>query len=88
MQARISVEKGVWQSPMIRPATTKIELAQKQQAVSCGGIAVIIELIKQLGLRKKLNQSASVLKLHLPYDEADHILNICLLYTSPSPRDS
>ena len=78
MQARISVEKGVWQSPMIRPATTKIELAQKQQAVSCGGIAVIIELIKQLGLRKKLNQSASVLKLHLPYDEADHILNIAL----------
>ena len=78
MQARISVGKGVWQSPMIRPVTTKIELSQKQQAVTCGGIAVIIELIKQLGLRKQLNQSANVLKLHLPYDEADHILNIAL----------
>ena len=78
MQARISVGKGVWQSPMIRPVTTKIEHSQKQQAVTCGGIAVIIELIKQLGLRKQLNQSANVLKLHLPYDEADHILNIAL----------
>jgi len=61
---------------MIRPATTKIELTEKQQAVTCGGLAVIIELIKTLGLRQELNRSAKVLKLHLPYDEADHIVNI------------
>ncbi|TWT74714.1 Transposase DDE domain protein [Planctomycetes bacterium CA13] len=63
---------------MIRPSTTKLELAEKQQAVSCGGIAVILELIKKLGLRKELNRSAKVFKLHLPYDETDHILNIAL----------
>ncbi len=63
---------------MIRPATTKIELAEKQQAVTCGGLAVIIELIKTLGLRNELNRAANVLKMHLPYDEADHILNIAL----------
>ena len=61
---------------MIRPATTKIELAEKQQAVSCGGLAAIVEMTKTLDLRKELNQAANVLKLNLPYDETDHILNI------------
>ena len=75
---RISIEHGKWQSPMIRPATTKIQLAERQQAVSCGGLAAIIELIKTLDLRSELNRSANVLKMHLPYDEADHILNIAL----------
>ena len=73
---RTSVEHGKWQSPMIRPITTKVELAEKQQAVNCGGLAAIVEMIKTLGLRKELNRDANVLKLHLPYDETDHILNI------------
>ena len=73
---RISVKHGQWQSPMIRPATTKVELAEKQQAVNCGGLAAIIELIRTLGLRTELNRAAKVLKFQLPYDEADHILNI------------
>ena len=75
---RISIEHGQRQSPMIRPATTKIELAEKQQAVTCGGLAAILEVIKTLGIRKELNESARVLKMHLPYDETDHILNIAL----------
>jgi hypothetical protein len=63
---------------MIRPAATKLELAEKQQAVSCGGIAVIMQLIKQLELRKHINTAAPVFKMHAPYDEADHVLNIAL----------
>ena len=75
---RISIEHGTWQSPMIRPSRTKIELAEKQQAIGCGGIAVIMEMINQVSLRKYINESAAVFKLHLPYDEADHIFNIAL----------
>jgi len=78
LRRRISVEHGHWQSPMIRPTTTKLVLSDRQQAVSCGGLAAIIELIKTVGLRKELNASANVFKLHLPYDEADHIFNIAL----------
>lgn len=75
---RISVSDGVWQSPMIRPSNTKIELAEKQQAVHCGGLAVLNQVIKTTGLRKHINDAVSVLKIHLPYDEADHVLNIAL----------
>ena len=75
---RISSSHGVWQSPMIRPSQTKLELAEKQQAVGCGGIAVIMQMIKNLRLRQFISQSAGVLKIHLPYDEADHIFNIAM----------
>lgn len=75
---RLSLKHGNWQSPMIRPTNTKIELADKQQAITCGGIANIMQLIKTTGLRGSINDAARVFKLHLPYDEADHIFNIAL----------
>ena len=78
LRRRLSIEHGIWQSPMIRPTNTKIELADKQQAITCGGIANIMQLIKTTGLRASLNDAARVFKLHLPYDEADHIFNIAL----------
>ncbi len=78
LRRRLSVKHGRWQSPMIRPANIKLQLAERGHAVTCGGIAAILQLIKAIDLRKSLNDSASVFKLHLPYDEADHILNIAL----------
>lgn len=78
LRRRISAADGKWQSPMIRPCSTKLELSDKQQAISCGGLAAIMGLIKAVGLRRELNVSAKVFKLHLPYDEADHIFNIAL----------
>ncbi|MEM9369201.1 MAG: transposase, partial [Planctomycetota bacterium] len=78
LRRRISIEQGGWQSPMIKPGTNKLELAERQQAVSCDGIAMIMQMLKTIDLRRSLNESAKVFKLHLPYDEADHILNIAL----------
>jgi len=63
---------------MIRTPAIKYELAEKQQAVSAGGIGSIMQLIQQLDLRKNINQSIPLFKIHLPYDEADHVFNIAL----------
>jgi hypothetical protein len=63
---------------MIRPAKTKLQLADKQQAVSCGGIAVIVDLINKLQLRKHINESASVFKLHLAFAAGVRIAHICV----------
>lgn len=53
LQRRISPEYGKWQSPMIRPAPTKLELSDKQQAVTCRGLAAIIQLIKADGAAER-----------------------------------
>lgn len=74
------IDKSNWSgsSPMIKPPALKYELADKQQAIAAGGIGTLVELAKRLNLRKQINQAIPLFKLHLPYDEADHVLNISL----------
>lgn len=75
---RIDKLKGASQTPMIAPPRASYELAEKPQAVACGGLGMIMELIRQTGLRNQINRAVSVFKLYAPYDEADHVLNIAL----------
>ena len=63
---------------MLNPSAVKYELSEKQQAIAAGGIGMIMQLTKQLGLRCAINRAIPLLKWHLPYDEADHVLNIAL----------
>jgi len=74
------IDKTNWsgRSPMIVTPAIRYELSEKQQAISCGGIGVMLQLAEQLKLRKEINQAVPLLKHHLPYDEADHVLNIAL----------
>lgn len=74
------IDKNNWSgaSPMIRPQAIKYELADKQKAIAAGGIGTLLELTKQLELRKEINQAIPLFQLHLPYDEADHVLNIAM----------
>lgn len=78
LQKRIDKREGKTCTPMIRPLRTRYELAEKLEAVSCGGIGMIMQLINQVGLRNHINRWAPVFKLYAPYDEADHVLNIAL----------
>ena len=52
--------------------------ARLLSAIAAGGIGTILELTKQLDVRGEINRAVPILKLHLPYDEADHVLNIAL----------
>lgn len=74
------IDKANWSgaSPMITAPAVKYELAEKQQAVSAGGIGAIMELLRRLDIRKEINEAIPLLNLHLPYDEADHVFNIAV----------
>jgi hypothetical protein len=54
----------------------RYEVAERVQAISCGGIGVIHNLVLQLGLSRALDKKLEILKAHRPYTESDHILNI------------
>jgi hypothetical protein len=63
---------------MIKPPRASYQLAQRQQAVACGGLGMITELIRKTDLRRQINRAVPIFKLYAPYDEADHVLNIAL----------
>ena len=62
--------------PMFTGSNIQYEMADKAQAVSCGGIGAIHLLCQKIGLVDLLNERVTVLKRHLPYHESDHILNL------------
>lgn len=75
---RIDKRKGLFRTPMIDPPKAQYELAEKRQAVACGGLGMITELIRKTDLRRQINRAAPIFKVYAPYDEADHVLNIAL----------
>ena len=72
------IDKANWsgQSPMIAPPTIQYELADRVQALNAGGLGVVQQLVKQLGLAESINRRCPIFKWRLPYSEADHVLNI------------
>ena len=46
------------------------------QATNAGGIGAIHAMVRQLGLDEAINEHLHLFKLHLPYRESDHVLNI------------
>jgi hypothetical protein len=52
------------------------EIGANTDAMSWGGIGAVHRLVTKLGLSKKIDESLELLKVHLPYHESDHVLNI------------
>ena len=75
-QRRIKNQKSFIQSPMLRCPATTLELADRTQAVSCGGLAFVQQMVRQIGLAESINRNCRIFKMHMPYTEADHVLNI------------
>lgn len=63
-----------------RPALTAnnihYELAERTRAIAAGGIGLVHRVVKTLGLDEGINARLKLLKIHMPYHESDHVLNI------------
>ena len=51
-------------------------MAARVEAVSCGGLAAIHQLVRELGLPQRINAKLKVLQRPRPYQDSDHVLNI------------
>lgn len=71
-------KKHMPSTPAIDTPSIDYELAERQQAIASGGVGAIMQLVKQVELRKHINRAIPLLKVNMPYDEADHVLNIAL----------
>ncbi|MBI3850463.1 MAG: IS1380 family transposase, partial [Verrucomicrobia bacterium] len=61
---------------MLTASNLRYEMADRVNAVSCGGIGAMHLLVQRLGLIEDINRNLKLLKVHLPYHESDHVLNI------------
>src|SRR5687767_4528882 len=52
------------------------EIGANPEVMSYGGISAVHRLVTKLGLAKKLDNTLQLLKVHLPYHESDHVLNL------------
>jgi len=62
--------------PMLKARNIVYEMAPRVQGINCGGIGALHLLVRRLGLVEDLDRQLHLLKVHLPYHESDHVLNL------------
>ena len=62
--------------PMFSAETIRVELADKVRAIGVGGIGLVHQLARAIGLVGAIDRRVRVLKIHQPYHESDHVLNL------------
>jgi hypothetical protein len=61
---------------MLKASNIQYQMAERVQAVNCGGIGAMHLMVQRLGLMEDINDPLQLLKVHLPYHESDHVLNL------------
>jgi hypothetical protein len=61
---------------MMTATNIHYEIAERTRATAAGGIGAMALLVRKLGLDQAIDRRLHLLKIHLPYHESDHVLNI------------
>ena len=72
-------QAGHWSAqaePMFTSGKVQYEIGANIDAMGYGGMGAVHRLMTKLGLPKRIDESVELLKVHLPYHESDHVLNL------------
>jgi DDE family transposase len=62
--------------PMFTSSSVRYEVANRIRGLEAGGIGAIHNLARRVGLVQAIDRNLHLLRVHLPYHESDHVLNI------------
>jgi hypothetical protein len=62
--------------PIFTAGNIHYEIADRTRGIAHGGIGAIHALARQLGLIDAIDSRLHLFKIHLPYHESDHVLNL------------
>jgi len=62
--------------PVLGRANLGYELSERTKGTAHGGMGMIARLVADVGLADEIDASVALLKMHRPYHESDHVLNI------------
>jgi hypothetical protein len=61
--------------PVMAAGNIHYELAERSRGLIHGGIGLMHDFAKKIGLMDAIDSNLKLLKFHLPYHESDHVLN-------------
>jgi hypothetical protein len=64
------------EGPVMRASNLHYELAERTLATNYGGIGLMYQIARESGLIDAINRNLNLFRVHLPYHESDHVLNI------------
>jgi hypothetical protein len=70
------IEWPAQERPMFEGTNVRFEMAKRTRGIDVGGIPAMHLLAKRVGLKREIDRRLHVLKVHRPYHESDHVLNI------------
>jgi hypothetical protein len=77
IQRRLRVQHWEEQPrPMLQASNIHYEMGERTRAMNCGGIGAMHLMVQRLGLVEDIDRTLHLLKVHLPYHESDHVLNL------------
>lgn len=72
--------------PQLSAAGLSLDIAERVKAISAGGVPLMHAMCERLGLKESIDSMVHVLKMHCPYHESDHVLNIAFNILSGGTR--
>jgi hypothetical protein len=67
---------GDCSQPVMSAANIQFEIAERTRGMAYGGLGAMRLLVQKLGLAEAIDRRLHLLKIHLPYHESDHVLNL------------
>jgi hypothetical protein len=64
--------------PMFTARNIDYEFAGRVRGIAHGGIGAVVLLARRLGLCEAIDKRLHLLKIHLPYHESDHVINLAI----------
>jgi hypothetical protein len=62
--------------PMMRATNIQYDVAERDVGTAYGGLGLVHQLVRTVGLAEAIDERLNLFKLHLPYHESDHVLSI------------
>jgi hypothetical protein len=73
LKAAVAVNEG---KPVLRGGNIEYELSDRTRGIAHGGMGAVQRMVRRIGLAEAIDANVRLLKIHKPYHESDHVLNI------------
>jgi hypothetical protein len=64
--------------PVLAGGNLRYEISDRIHGLGFGGVSLFHQLARDIGLIDAIDAHLSILKIHLPYHESDHVVNVAL----------